>query len=443
MLFSRSKACATKRELDDRNASDAADNHHYTASCAMDAESFRKAAECGEIPIDCHKLALRIAYIYTCNGSYDEAVFLGVKELHKRGWSFGSGDLKFNRTLDGFYFAQIIAATWRQANHGKGDFPERDDFDDMYVQHQNLLHEDVWKEYYTPKFLREETTSRFYRLPDLQDLPDTTGDMGKPRQKGVGHFSKLPRWAHLVVRTHRKKPEIPVAVLTETATTTLRQSIARLQEENPEAQIQPYSETQAYFWLKRMGLDSPYRPSVKWLWDPDYAFGAEVAIGEKDLWAWEAHYSPELWASSASAAARLEPDLDGTRESGVIGCGWPESAGLVVEAWSSGWDPEVGSAEEVAFLAGIALNETEELLADAGRTLNCAIRSHILLGALRAACAQQLGNVRPASTEAWAGVFRKMLEENGQLFWQWVPRKFEKWSKDCAFRLEPCVKIPE
>lgn len=356
----------------------------------------------------------------------------------------------------------------------------------MYAQQRGLLHEDVWKEYYTPAFLLEETTAQFYRLPDLQDLPDTTGDMNRPRQKGVGHFSKLPRWAHLVVKTHRKKPDFPVATLTEIATTTLRQSIARLREDNPAARIQLYSETQAYFWLKKLGLFSSYRPSDKWLWDPDWPFGAEVAVGEKDLWAWEAHYSPELWASPAAEVTRLDPDLDGTRKSDVTGCSWPDGYGLVAEAWNSGWDPEVGSTEEVAFLAGIAVKETEELLADATRTPDCAVRSHIPLGTLRAAFeadlereesiarlskavveagrlddeaaarewirralkiaekyAHELGNVRPASAEVWAGVFKKMLEENGQLFWQWSPRKGERRGlRDFTFRLKPAVKIP-
>lgn len=119
-------------------------------------------------------------------------------------------------------------------------------------------------------------------------------------------------------------------------------------------------------------------------------------------------------------------------------------------------------------MAGIAVKEIEELLANATRTPDCAIRSHILLGTLRAAFevdvereesiarlskavveagrlddeaaagewirralkiaekyALELGNVRSASAEVWPGVFKKPLEENGQLFWQWTPRKGE------------------
>lgn len=57
--------------------------------------------------------------------------------------------------------------------------------------------------------------------------------------------------------------------------------------------------------------------------------------------------------------------------------------------------------------------------------------------------AQELGNVRPASAEVWAEVSKKTLEENGQLFWQWTPRKVELWwLRDFPFRLKPPVKIP-
>lgn len=387
--------------------------------------------------------------------------------------------------------AQITAAYWRYADHGKGDFPEGDDFDDFYSEHRNLLREDVWQNFYTLDFLLEETSAQFYRLPNLQDLPDTTGELGKPRrQNQIGHFSKLPRWAHLVVRTyHKKKPALSATVVAQIATSTLQQSINRLLE-NSATQVQPYSETQAFFWLTTLGLFSHRDPDLEYLWDPRFPFGGEIAVGQRDLWAWEAHYSPELWWSSADEPVRLEPDLDGTRRSSVdgCGCGWPEGWGVVSEAWTSGWDPEVGSAEEVAFLAGVALEETKGLLSEAdggGGTPNYAMRSHILLGVLSAAFeadaerearatqmakamveagrlaneaaaeewiqrameaasryANELDGVRPEGPD-WAAVFRKMLEENGQLFWQWVPRKQEEKSKEFNFRLSPPIKLGE
>ncbi len=64
----------------------------------MSAEEFRANAESGEVPINCHDQVLRIAYIYSYDGSWEgNGVFDVVDQLHTHGWSFGQGDLRFNR----------------------------------------------------------------------------------------------------------------------------------------------------------------------------------------------------------------------------------------------------------------------------------------------------------------------------------------------------------
>lgn len=227
-----------------------------------------------------------------------------------------------------------------------------------------------------------------------------------------------------------------------------------------------------------MDMDSSLDPVPmhvqKWNINAPYDFGVNVALGLYDMWAWEAHYSPELWASSANEPLLLEPDLDGTGKSEVSGCGWPEGAGVVAEAWRSGWEPEVGSEEEIAFLAAVALKETEGLV-DMSSNLDYAVRSHMLLGVMRAAFVadrdDQVENLKKGMVQAgrldddttaeqwirqalivmepytrklhglWPDaeddrtrLFRNILEENGQLFarWQFSPRL-----KEFAFKLKP------
>lgn len=64
----------------------------------MSAEQFCANVESGEVPVDCHDRVLQIGYIYSYYGSWDgNGVFDVVDKLHERGWSFGQGDLKFNR----------------------------------------------------------------------------------------------------------------------------------------------------------------------------------------------------------------------------------------------------------------------------------------------------------------------------------------------------------
>lgn len=65
---------------------------------ALSAEQFLAKAEAGEVLIDTHMLMLRIAYIHVEQGMWDDnGVFGVVDQLHIRQWSFGEGELKFNR----------------------------------------------------------------------------------------------------------------------------------------------------------------------------------------------------------------------------------------------------------------------------------------------------------------------------------------------------------
>ena len=446
----------------------------------MSAKEFLANVESGEVPVDCHDVVLRIAFIYMDEGLWNgNGVFDVVDKLHARGWSFGLGDLKFNRydfrgehkfakkadnqsTLDIFYLAQIAAGIYRSSNQLDDDFPTAEEFDTFYARHHQLLHQDAWRQYFSPTFLAQATSARFYRLPDLQDLPDSSDPLTQPRQKGIGHFTKLPRWAHNVVRTHWRQPTLPKATITQIALSTLQQAILRLRKDHPS--VQPYSETQACFWLKYMNMDSP-GPSPKAVWNPNQ-FGLGVARGAYDVWEWEAHYSRKLWDS---VDGPFEPDLDGTRKSEVYWCGWPDG-GAGVQAWWRGWEAELGSEEEIEFLAAVAVKETEGIDVS---NLDYAMRSHMLLGVMRAAFETERGkhvedlkrrmveagridegkaeqwiqqvlmvmepyvqkwHVWPAPAEDRSELLRHILVENGQLFGRWKPATP---SKEFDFELKP------
>ncbi|KAF4785630.1 rta1 domain protein [Colletotrichum scovillei] len=342
----------------------------------MSADEFRESVESQGTPIDSHIPLLRIAFIYLDEALWDgRGVFDVVEQLHTRGWSFGHGDLSLNRTLDIFYLAQLAAAMYRFSDQGEGEFATADDFDGFYAQHSELLDENAWRKYYSSTLLAQPISARFYRLPDLQDLPDSSDPLAQPRHKGNGHLTKLPRWAHNVVRTHRRQPSLFVETITQIALNTLEQTIGRLREDYTD--VQPYSETQARFWLKYMNIGC-FGKSSKEEWNYN-EFGISVAQGRFDMWAWEAHYSQERWKTVNSPY--LEPDLDGTRESEVSWCGWPDG-GVGEQARSRGWEPELGSEEEVAFLAAFMEKETEGIDMN---DLDYGVRSHILLGVMCAA----------------------------------------------------------
>ncbi|KFY09541.1 hypothetical protein V492_05466 [Pseudogymnoascus sp. VKM F-4246] len=433
----------------------------------MSAEEFCASVESGEVLVDCHDRLLRIAFIYSDEGLWDgNGVLDIVDKLHARGWSFGQGDLKFNRTLDIFYLAQIAAGIYRS----EVQFDEQvtpDDFEKFYAQHQQLLNQDAWRQYYSPAFLAQATSSRFYRLPDLQDLPDSGAEVGDPRKKGIGQFTKLPRWAYNASRTAGRSPTLSVETVTQLAVSTLQQNILRLRRDHPS--VQPYSATQASFWLKYMNMDS-YNPTPKkHMWRPNN-FDIYTAQAGFDMWAWEAHYSRELWESEEARVRPLEPDLDGTRESEVRWCGMPEGAYVEVAAKQRGWDPEVGSEEEIELLAEVAVNEMESIEAS---NWDYEIRSHMLLGVVRAAfeadrekymedlkrSIAEAGNIDESKVERWiqevqkvvepyvqkwdvwpaavedrGELLRQILVENGQLFAGW---RLSPTSKEFDFMLKP------
>ncbi|GIK01912.1 hypothetical protein Aspvir_005953 [Aspergillus viridinutans] len=442
----------------------------------MSAEEFLADVEGGVVPVDCHEKVLRIAFIYLHEGLWDgNGVFDVVEKLHARGWSFGEGELRFNRTLDIFYLAQLAAATYRSSDQMDGDFPSPDDFQSFYTTHHALLNPSAWRSYYSETFLKQRTTARFYRLPDLQDLPDSDSPLGQPRKRphlgGGVHATKLPRWAYSVSRTRRRQPLLPLETFTELALSTLKTTITRLRAVYPS--VPPYSETQALFWLEYMDLGFPAAKAVSRQWWEPNSFGIPAAQGAYDVYAWEEKYSAQVWEASRERRGVVEPDVeDGVWKSEVMWCGWPDG-GIGAEAWWRGWEGELGGEEEVEFLAAVAVEETVGV--ELGE-LDFAVRSHVLQGVMRAAAAagrerdvfleelergmvgkgrigegragrwlgEALGVVEPY-VRIWEGVWpdteeeraeglRRILVENGQLFARW---KVSPLLKEFSFELGP------
>jgi hypothetical protein len=355
----------------------------------------------------------------------------------------------------------LTAALYRSTESFDIDDPYDDDFDGFYAAYHNLLREDVHEEYYSPSLLAHPSTARFWRLPDLRDLTDTSDQLRGVRREGIGHFTRIPRWAYLVTLTQWRQPTLSTEMLTQLAISSLQKAISRQQRECPD--VRPYSETQARFWLKRMGINSRSANLRKDTWAIVYTFSTLIGRGDYDVRQGELLYSTERWESTGPEA--LEPDLDGSKKSVIQACGWPDG-GVSGEIAEMGWEEELGSEEEVLFLATVAAKEIEVLGVDAdghSDDVNYAIRSHMLLGVLRAAfetdrtqhvdglkrqfvSAGRLdddgvgpwiervlevmepyvavdGGVaahkRPADASGWSELLRLILEENGQVFGRW------------------------
>lgn len=341
-----------------------------------------------------------------------------------------------------FYLAQIGYGYYHECDVEDGRSFFIDDFEDYCAKYGEHFTRDVWKQYYSLEFLLQPVTAGFWRLPNLRDLPSSCYPMGILRDKPPCHSTKLPRWADNVVGTYYRQATLPEDTITQIAIDTLRGTISRLRESHPE--VPPFSETQARFWLQYTRKHLPFSGG------PNY-FGIFVAQGGYDMWAWERHYSAERWHAVSDVA--LEPDLDGTAKPAFGWCGWPDG-GIGPEAVLRGWAPELGSEEEVEFMAAVAAKETEGCAMD---SLDYSIRSHMLIGVLELAFVSEtqrservaklkqhiiekgrlneanadewiqnvlevmepyalLQQVFPAKDEGRTALLRRILAENGQLF---------------------------
>ena len=184
-----------------------------------------------------------------------------------------------------------------------------------------------------------------------------------------------------------------------------------------------------------MGLGSPGRSgSAKAVsreaWEPNI-FGILVAQGAYDVYAWEAKYSAQLWEASAARREVAEPDVDGVWKSEVMWCGLPDG-GVGWEAWCRGWEGEVGSEEEVEFLAAVAVEETVGMKAEVGE-LDFAVRSNMLLGMMRAAV--EGGRERD--------VFLDELERGMMGTGRIEEERAGRWLREVLGVVEPYVRIWE
>lgn len=126
---------------------------------------------------------------------------------------------------------------------GRIYYPEQTD--EYLADFREHFTADIWKEYYSLDYLLHSSSARYWRPPNLRDLPSAGDPIGQLRQKPIGCHIRLPRWAFNVNSTLTRQTELPENTVVQIALGTLRDVTARLREKYP--QVPTYSETQARF----------------------------------------------------------------------------------------------------------------------------------------------------------------------------------------------------
>jgi hypothetical protein len=351
--------------------------------------------------------------------------------------------------LDIFYIAQIVAAYYRWTDQLNGDDELTfSDFDAFYTAHHALLNPTAWRSYYSTAFLTQPTTARFYRMPNLQDLPDSSSPLSLPRDNPVSeHVLKLPRWAYTVGRTRHRQPLLPYDTITKIALRTLEAVLTRLHSAHPSTPL--FSESHAHFWLDEYCKPPVAEPKQEALstetdtqlegeekkipstrkdnreaWGPHH-FGLNVASGLYDIHSLEAQYLAQVSSGKIVEAEPSKPMF--------YWVGIPDG-GTAIQALQRGWQEEIGSEEEVEFLAAVAMEETAGLGAGAIKVddLDCSIRSHILLAVMQAALVKNM-----QERERFLGELERRMVQKGRI----GEERAGRWVREALEIMVPYVRV--
>jgi hypothetical protein len=299
------------------------------------------------------------------------------------------------RTMGIFYLYQLQTAIDRYAAKNKGALPEPDDFNKILETYHDLLASGTWRQYYTESFMLDNLTAKFWRLPNLQDLPenctefDKQQDPAKPRRLSSLEV-KLPRFAFRAVKTYLTN-DISRVWVVERALSVLQQTTVRSRTES--RRIEVYSETQAYFWVMYMhSILSKFEKSDL----TGLQFVHLVAKGLVDVSAWRKHYSESRWVSLEARISFQQPDLQPLHfETKAI------SSELITDevkkaTQKRGLIAEIPSDEELVFALVIAMRQVHDVTMD---ELNFSLHSHVVLWLLCRLAVFEHRNIQPGSVE--------------------------------------------
>ena len=221
----------------------------------------------------------------------------------------------FTRTLTIFWLRRIFheMLSFRAAH---GVFPQPEQFQEFLVQHPDLMDGNSWMPYYTKDFLFSADAREHWRLPDIEDLPPLKHQIEKKKvhdsknRPSVGNAEVLRRFAYAILKTAKLTNQRRAAVINETFPV-IQSHIMRIRAQSLQA-VEPYSETQAYFWTQMLyaavesfppssGLDITKLSyeSFKVLF-PDLLAADDV---------WKEYYIPEQWNSVEARMRIMLPKL--------------------------------------------------------------------------------------------------------------------------------------
>ncbi|KAL2367997.1 hypothetical protein RJ035_003950 [Blastomyces gilchristii] len=245
-----------------------------------------------------------------------------------------------HRTLTIFWLHQIYLAMLSFRERA-GSFPAREKFNEFLLENPDLMHGRSWDLYYSKDVLFSPAAKDGWKLPDIRPLPryisrrvesqqPTTPNHEKNKAISVQYQTRLntttpeilKRFAFATLKAMKLTNRRRAAVINETMPV-LQSQIIRLRaaflttpspsrSANSTINIDPYSVTQAYFWIQMLHAAIESVPASSGLDIRNITFESfrvlfPELLAEDDIW--KQYYTEERWTSIKGRTCTVLPDL--------------------------------------------------------------------------------------------------------------------------------------
>ncbi|KAF3940675.1 hypothetical protein ABW19_dt0210437 [Dactylella cylindrospora] len=221
-----------------------------------------------------------------------------------------------HRTLTTFWIYQVYVAMQKFEEKSSTQTPNEEEFFALLEHYPYLMHGGLWKEYYIKDDLFSPKAKNDLTVPDIQTLPPMLG--AELEATAAGYDAKrleedqtsrrLKRWAYATLQTVKatggRRGGIVKRALTQLQTDTIRQRAK-------DSKVEPYSETQAYFWIQivHAGMEGVLRKSPSFDFTNVSYETFEIlypdAIGPNDLW--KQYYQESDWKGMSARVNFIPP----------------------------------------------------------------------------------------------------------------------------------------
>jgi hypothetical protein len=339
----------------------------------LDADAFWAAFLSTDIEEWTHRCHLRAGYILLLDTLRSSGGIFSCAETfleHLQRLKEANPDRFRNtehRTMTVFWLYHLQLAVLNfKADKCLKKWPGPELFHEVLLHSPYLMHGGLWKDYYTKDLMMSPEAKQYWRLPDLQALPDIA-EKTRTQKRHVRRCSqeepyRLMRFGFAVVQKYLSS-NVRRGWLVKQSLAALQTTTMRLRSENPS--LHPYSETKTYFWIQvvhaalaSVTTGTNQMPLAKVPLDR-LSFSSFRVLFDMDPSLWRDYYTPKTWDSLGARMEFVPPDLKPLPN--VISI--PSVRNVVfaldkqIDSARIGMAAEIPSMEELAMRSTILLDE--------------------------------------------------------------------------------------